>query len=321
MATEQLILYFIYALVAGSVILLIEAGYLQLVAGRTQKAMNRRLVKLTDEVSQQANLQNLLRERGLSATGDYRWSVLWLNRLYAQSGVHGNPLVFLAWFAGAGLLVALALLFLRMSLPLALLIGVAIALLLPLYVLRRARSRRLRKFERQLPDALEMIVRSLRAGHPTSVAVSLVAREMPDPVGTEFGIVADEVSFGANLESGVRKMAERVGFEGLQLLSVAVGIQSKTGGNLSEILANLSKVMRDRLMLRLKIRALSGEGRVSALMLSLFPLVMFGILMLVAPKYYGEVWGDPMILPVFTAFGLWALFGDFIMYRMVNFDF
>ena len=116
-------------------------------------------------------------------------------------------------------------------------------------------------------------------------------------------------------------MAERVGLEGLQLLSVAISIQSKTGGNLSEILHNLGKVMRERLMLRMKIRALSSEGKVSAIMLTLFPLVMFGILLLVAPKYYGEVWGDPLILPVFAGFGLWALFGDFIMYRMVSFDF
>jgi tight adherence protein B len=116
-------------------------------------------------------------------------------------------------------------------------------------------------------------------------------------------------------------MAERVGLEGLQLLSVAISIQSKTGGNLSEILHNLSKIMRERLMLRLKIRALSSEGRLSAIMLSLFPIVMFSLLLLIAPGYYGEIWGDPLIMPVFTGFGLWALFGDFIMYRMVNFDF
>jgi tight adherence protein B len=151
--------------------------------------------------------------------------------------------------------------------------------------------------------------------------MALVAREMPDPIGTEFGIVSDEITFGLSLEQAARKLSERVGFEGLHLLSVSLSIQSKTGGNLTEILANLSKVLRERQRLRMKIRSLSAEGRMSAIMISLFPVVMFGILLLIAPSYYGDVWQDPIITPVFTVFAAWALLGDFIMYRMVNFDF
>jgi tight adherence protein B len=166
-----------------------------------------------------------------------------------------------------------------------------------------------------------MIVRSLRAGHPTTVAVALVAREMLDPIGTEFGIAADEVTFGSSLEDAVRKMSERVGSESLRLLAVALSIQAKTGGNLAEILSNLSKVIRERGKLRLKIRALSAEGRVSAIILSAFPLVMFLLLQLLAPGFYGRVWGDPLVMPVFTIFGGVALLGDYIMYRMVTFDF
>jgi tight adherence protein B len=188
-------------------------------------------------------------------------------------------------------------------------------------MLRRARGKRFRAFEKQLPDALDMIVRSLRAGHPTPVATALVAREMPDPVGTEFGIAADEVSFGSNLEDAVRKMSERVGSESLRLLAVALSIQAKTGGNLAEILSNLSKVIRERGKLRLKIRALSAEGRVSAIILSSFPLVMFLILQVLSPSFYGKVWHDPLIVPVLTIFGTLALIGDYIMYRMVTFDF
>jgi len=102
---------------------------------------------------------------------------------------------------------------------------------------------------------------------------------------------------------------------------VSLSIQARTGGNLTEILANLSSVLRERQKLRMKIKALSAEGRVSAWIISLFPVVMFLILQLIAPSYYGTVWGDPVILPVFLIFGVWALFGDFIMYRMVTFDF
>ncbi|RUY55940.1 type II secretion system F family protein, partial [Mesorhizobium sp. M7A.F.Ca.CA.001.12.1.1] len=202
-----------------------------------------------------------------------------------------------------------------------LIIFLVIGFILPLLVLRRARNKRIRKFAKQLPDALDMIVRSLRAGHPASIAIGLVAREMPDPLGTEFGIVSDEITFGLSIEQAVRKLSQRVGFEGLQLLSVSLSIQAKTGGNLTEILANLSSVLRERQKLRMKIRALSAEGRVSAWIISLFPIVMFLTLQILAPSYYGAVWSNPLVFPIFMLFGLWALLGDFIMYRMVTFDF
>jgi tight adherence protein B len=303
-------------------VLVAEVLYVQFVARRNKSAINKRLRRLSDGgVSQKAALQTLLKERGLSESGDYSLGLVWLNRLYAQSGVTGSPYRYFGMFAGAGFVIALVLGLLRMPLPALVAVFFVVGLLVPFWLLRRARTRRLTAFERQLPDALDMIIRSLRAGHPTSVAVSLVAREMSDPIGSEFGIASDEVAFGSPLETAIRKMAERVGFEGLQLLSVALSIQARTGGNLTEILDNLSKVLRARLMLRLKVRALASEGKVSAILMSLFPLVMFGILLLIAPTYYGAIWGDPLVLPVFAAFGAWALFGDFIMYRMVNFDF
>ncbi|CDX33161.1 Type II secretion system F domain protein [Mesorhizobium sp. ORS 3359] len=323
MLTGQALLYFIYVVAAASVILAGEAFYLSLTRRRSQRsAVNHRLRRLADDTPAEQTLQSLLRERGLTDSGDFVSGFVWLNRLYTRSGVTGNPVAFAVSFLLAGF--ALALIFwllIGFSALAALLIFLLVAIVLPLLVLRRARNRRILKFARQLPDALDMIVRSLRAGHPTSVAIGLVAREMPDPLGTEFGIVADEITFGLSMEQGVRKLSERVGFEGLHLLSISLSIQAKTGGNLTEILANLSSVLRERQKLRLKIRALSAEGRASAWIISLFPVFMFLILLLVAPSYYGQVWGNPLILPVFTAFGAWALLGDYIMYRMVTFDF
>ncbi|OHV86118.1 type II secretion system F family protein [Mesorhizobium sp. ORS 3428] len=323
MLTGQTLLYFIYALAAASVILAAEAFFVSFSRGRTRSgAINRRLKRLADEAPAQKTLQGLLRERGLTESGDFISGFVWLNRLYTQSGVTGNPMTFAASFVLAGLMLALLLwFFLRVAAPVAFIIFLVVGFALPLVVLRRARNRRIQNFARQLPDALDMIVRSLRAGHPASVAVGLVAREMPDPLGTEFGIVADEITFGLSMEQAVRKLSERVGFEGLHLLTVSLSIQSKTGGNLTEILANLSSVLRERQKLRLKIRALSAEGRASAWIISLFPVVMFLLLQLIAPSYYGKIWGSPVIVPVFTTFGVWALLGDYIMYRMVNFDF
>jgi len=322
MPTGQALLYFIYMLAAASVILAGEALYLSFAGRRSRSlAVNRRLKRLAGEAPAEQTLQGLLRERGLTDSGDFLFGMVWLNRLYTQSGITGNPLTFAATFLLAGLAMALLLAFFNFSTLASLLTFLVVGLVLPLLVLRRARNKRIRKFAKQLPDALDMIVRSLRAGHPASVAIALVAREMADPLGTEFGIVSDEITFGLSIEQAVRKLSHRVGFEGLQLLSVSLSIQAKTGGNLTEILSNLSSVLRERQKLRMKIRALSAEGRVSAWIISLFPIVMFFTLQIVAPAYYGAVWGNPLIFPVFLFFGLWALLGDFIMYRMVTFDF
>ena len=322
MPTGQALLYFIYMLAAASVILAGEALYLSFAGRRSRSlAVNRRLKRLAGEAPAEQTLQGLLRERGLTDTGDFLFGMVWLNRLYTQSGITGNPLTFAATFLLAGLAMALLLAFFNFSTLASLLTFLVVGLVLPLLVLRRARNKRIRKFAKQLPDALDMIVRSLRAGHPASVAIGLVAREMPDPLGTEFGIVSDEITFGLSIEQAVRKLSQRVGFEGLQLLSVSLSIQAKTGGNLTEILSNLSSVLRERQKLRMKIRALSAEGRVSAWIISLFPIVMFFTLQILAPAYYGAVWGNPLVFPIFLFFGLWALLGDFIMYRMVTFDF
>ncbi|RWD73571.1 type II secretion system F family protein [Mesorhizobium sp.] len=323
MLTGQALIYFIYVVAAASVILAGEALYLSLANRRSHLvAVNRRLRRLAGEVPAEQALQNLLRERGLTDSGDFVFGLVWLNKLYTQSGVTGNPLTFAFSFLLAGLAMALLLWSLvGLAAPGAVIIFLLVGFTMPLIVLRRARGKRILKFAKQLPDALDMIVRSLRAGHPVSVAIGLVAREMPDPLGTEFGIVADEVTFGLSMEQAVRKLSERVGFEGLHLLAVSLSIQAKTGGNLTEILSNLSSVLRERQKLRMKIRALSAEGRVSAWIISLFPIVMFLILQLAAPSYYGKVWGNPVILPIFLIFGIWALLGDLIMYRMVTFDF
>jgi len=323
MPTGQTLLYFIYVLAAASVILAAESFYVSFSGRRARiTTVNRRIKRLQEEAPAEQTLQGLLQERGLTASGDYIFGAVALNRLYTQSGITGNPLAFAAVFLLAGLVSALVLpLVLGFSTVAGIIAFFVVGLILPLLVLRRARNKRIQKFAAQLPNALDMIVRSLRAGHPTSVAIGLVAREMPDPLGTEFGIVSDEITFGLSLEQAVRKLSQRVGFEGLHLLTISLSIQAKTGGNLTEMLSNLSSSLRERQKLRLKIKALSAEGRASAWIISLFPLVMFGILFIVAPSYYGDIWGSPLITPVFVIFGLLALLGDFIMFRMVNFDF
>ena len=140
------------------------------------------------------------------------------------------------------------------------------------------------------------------------VAITMVAREMPDPIGSEFGIVADEITYGADLETGMRNLYFRIGQEDLPLFVTAVAIQSSTGGNLSEILQNLSAVIRQRFKMRRKIRALAAEGRASALILSSLPIMLFLIIQVVAPEFYASVWHEDLTKIVLACAG--ALDGD-----------
>ena len=133
-------------------------------------------------------------------------------------------------------------------------------------------------------------MRSLRAGHPVPIAISMVGREMPDPIGSEFGVVSDEITYGADLETAMRNLYARLGSDDLPLFVTAVAIQGSTGGNLGEILENLSGVIRQRFKMRRKIRALAAEGRASAMILSALPIGMFVVIQFIAPDFYASVW-------------------------------
>jgi tight adherence protein B len=192
-------------------------------------------------------------------------------------------------------------------------------LVLPLFILKIMRSRRQKKFGAQFPDAIDVIVRSLRAGHPVPVAINMVAREMADPVGSEFGIVTDEITYGSDLEGAMRNLYFRVGTDDLPLFVTAVAIQGSTGGNLGEILNNLSSVIRQRFKMRRKIRSLAAEGRASALILSSLPILMFIIIQFMVPDFYASVWHESITKVSLALAGGWMGIGNFIMYRMVNF--
>jgi tight adherence protein B len=176
--------------------------------------------------------------------------------------------------------------------------------------LHAARTRRMARFAEQLPDALDVIVRGVRAGHPFSAALGLVAREMPDPIGTEFGMTSDEIVFGLDVRTAIENLHRRTGQQDLLFFVIAINIQTQTGGSLAEILLRLSRMIRSRAKLRLKIRALTAEGRLSAIFLSL-----------ISPGYFAEVRHHPVIVPALV-FGLTLLLiANVILYRMVNVKF
>jgi tight adherence protein B len=303
----------------------IEAVGLTIRRLRTNRGrINRRLNLYADASTPEETLQQLRRDRRLSETGSLSNLLRLLNQLILQSGIRTRGLAMAGILVIGGLLglfaAAVSISVFRiwlLALPFGLICGVS----LPLLLLRIMRNRRRAKFATQLPEALDIMVRSLRAGHPVPIALSLVARELPHPSGTEFGITADEMTFGLDLEAALQNMSLRVGQQDLPFLVVAVSIQSKTGGNLAELLANLSRVIRDRFKLRRRVTAMSAEGRWSASALSLIPLIVFGMINLVAPNFCGDVKNDPLIAPIATlTFLLWTT-GVYSIYRLVNFKY
>jgi tight adherence protein B len=146
-----------------------------------------------------------------------------------------------------------------------------------------------------------------------------VAREMVDPIGSEFGMASDEMTYGMDLETAMSNMALRGGQSDLAMLVVAVSIQVKTGGNLAEVLSNLSRMVRERSKMRRKIHAVSSEGRFSAIALSIIPAMIYGIVMISAPSYYDAVREDPLFtFAIYLGVVLWSC-GVVVMRRMVNF--
>ena len=313
-------LYLIYGFAAVSAILFAEGAYLLFHSTASYRnRVNRRLSLLQGNANRENILIQLRRERGLSATGDFSMQIKSLNRLITQSGLSvGLPRI--ALIGGiAAVIVFAALIVVHGSIAQALLAALLTGTVAPYLTVRMLRGRRQKKFGAQFPDAIDMIVRSLRAGHPVPIAVSMVAREMKDPIGSEFGIVADEITYGADLETAMRNLYFRIGQDDLPLFVTAVAIQGSTGGNLGEILENLSGVIRQRFKMRRKIKALAAEGRASAIILSSLPIGMFAIVNVIAPDFYASVWHFDMTRIVLGMAVAWMLVGNLMMYRMVNF--
>lgn len=309
------------AIAAGlAAVLVVEAIYLVFSDARSQRQrINRRMRGMNGQVSQQDVLVNLRRERGLTATGAFVLPVRWLNALIVQSGLTmGLPRLFALIAAFTGMAGIFG--FLQFGSLLNALITASIAgTIVPVVVLRYMGGRLRKRFGAQLPEAIELIVRSLKAGHPVPVAVSMVGREMADPIGSEFGLVADEVTYGSDLVTALKNMQARIGHEDLPLLVIAVSIQATSGGNLREILDNLAAMIRLRVKMRRKVTAISAEGRISAIILSSLPIIMMIVINVMSPNYYGEVWGQTTTM-IGLAIGIfWMVVGNLMLLKMVNF--
>jgi tight adherence protein B len=250
-------------------------------AGDSNSALGRRLAKLAIVKA----LERQLQQAGIN------WTVWKLLGLCATL-----PLVVLA----VGSLLPVPFRYVMMA--------VALSATLPALYMRRRRARRLVQFTRQLPDAFDMLSRSLRAGHAFAAAIQMVGDEFPDPMGSEFRATFDEINYGVALNEALTNLAQRVPVPDLRYFVIAVLIQRETGGNLAELLDSITALVRERFKLFDKVRVLSAEGKLSAWVLVLLPFVTAGLMMMANPGFLDVLWEGPTgLLVVQTAAALMVL--------------
>jgi tight adherence protein B len=185
----------------------------------------------------------------------------------------------------------------------------------------RRRTKRLKQLEEQMPLALDVINRAIRAGHPVVSAVRLAGEEMGDPIGSEFGLIEDETTYGFEFRDALMNFARRTGSADAHFFAVSVGIQAETGGNLAEILEGLATVIRSRATLAKRVKALSSEGRASAALLSALPVLLISFMMLTNSAYYTTKFSDPIFWPVVGIVFLIYLAGLVMIRRILNFKY
>ena len=196
--------------------------------------------------------------------------------------------------------------------------GIGIAL--PLMFINIQANKRMKLFEAQFPVALDIFTRGLRAGYPVTSALELLVSEVPDPISTEFGIVVAEMNYGFNLRDALANLAKRVRTQDIQMFVVSVAIQSETGGSLADILEGLSKIIRERAQMVLKVRALSSEGKMTGGLLTILPILTFVVMFATNPSFYLDVADDPIFMPGVVAVIIWYTIGILLMRKMISIE-
>lgn len=309
----------IYVLAFASAFMAMQSvlGFGKTAVARTK--INRRLKVKESQATVADLIVELRRQRGLDKDGNQRLGMAWFNDLVTRSGLNFQPTLWAGLAAGLGAAAFGTCFWFSRSLLLSAGAAIFASTLLPVFFLKYRAGAREKKLGAQLPDALEIIVRSLEAGHPVPTAVALVGREMPDPIGSEFGLAADEIAYGSSLEEAVRKLAERTRQPDVELFAATVRLQARTGGNLASLLKVNAHTVRARQKMRLKVQAASSEGRVSALILTAAPFLVMGAMYLMTPEFYGSVIHEKMVQYGLAGCLIWIALGNLVMRKMINF--
>ena len=326
---KDLIAPMIWVLTFVAVFLLIQAVMSLVLSSSDQnKRVNRRLTLLASGLDRDAVFGTLVRNPASIGKdgGTFAHYHESLNLRLKQAGLAITPIQFISYVAmvGTGLWLLLLAVFivkgasLVAGILLSLVIAVVVSSVGGLMWLNGRRKSRLKKLEQQLPLALDIATRAIRAGHPVISAVQLASEELGDPIGSEFGLIVDETTYGLEFKEALISFARRTGSADAHFFAVSVGIQSETGGNLAEILEGLAGVVRGRQTLAKRVKALASEGKASAVILSVLPAFLIGMMMLMAPTFYTSKFGDPLFWPVAIAVMVVYGIGQIIISRITN---
>jgi tight adherence protein B len=317
--------FVISLLVFVTILLLLEAGYLwwQARHGLQARKLRDRLFAVRSP-EDGAAISQLLRQSGISENANLEQRLMRLPHVHGvarwllQSGTNLTVTGLAAWVgfaAAAGWIAA------GPGLHQTFLICAAFAATgaaMPLAWVAHRRTKRLRKIEEQLPDALDLMARALRAGHAFTAALKMAGEEFSQPIAGELRTVHDEVNFGVSMAQALEHLGERVPLTDLRYFIVAVLIQRESGGNLTDVLGNLSSLVRERLKLEARVRVLSSEGRMSAWILGLLPFALGFGMWLVNPKFMEPLWNDPIGITIMKyTLGLMAV-GALIMRKIIH---
>lgn len=254
--------------------------------------------KLRDRSSTKPPLKIRLRQAGLTVS---------VQRFYVYSVICGLALVFVAFIFGAPML----------ALPGALLVGV---LGVPRWAVAYLRRRRVKAFLNEFPNALDVIVRAVKSGLPLNDAVRMIAREAQEPVRSEFQRLVESQQMGLSMSESAMRMPETMPCPEASFFGIVIQIQSQAGGNLSEALGNLSRVLRDRKKMKAKVQALSMEAKASAFIIGALPIIVAFLVYLTSPAYITPLFTTNMGNMVLGASAVWMSIGIFVMRQMMNFE-
>jgi tight adherence protein B len=241
--------------------------------------------------------------------------------LLSQAGLEISPRIFYLFALMLGIVIGLGVFITGVPWYVALVAAIAGFLGLPRWILKFLRRRRQQIFLNDFADAIDIMVRGLKSGLPVNDAMKVIASETPAPVGPEFLEIVEGQRIGISIDQGIERMYERMPLAEVNFLAIVMAIQTKTGGNLSEALANLSKVLRDRKKIKAKIRSMSQEAKSSAAIIGSLPFVIIGGLTVLNPAYLNPMWDTTIGNIMVIGSGIWMCLGILVMRKMINFDF
>ena len=311
----------IYILIFVAVVVLVEGLYLT-VFGKSislNNRISRRLTLLEKNANREQVLDQLRKEMSqhLNAKNIPLYSML--AKKAQRANIAFSPMQLIGIMAALSVFAFLALTVgTAADLAVRVLVGLLMGVGGVYFWVNKKAKKRMELMEEQLPDAVELMVRSLRVGHPFASAVSIVAKEVADPLGTEFGVIADEAAYGRDVSESLKAFATRMDSQDLGFLAVAVSIQQTSGGNLAEILEGLAKVIRARFKLFRRVKAITAEAKWSGMFLSAFPFLALVMINVIQPTYYDGVKETPVFIPAALVVFGFLIINVIFMKIMVN---